>query len=133
VDTIVLRGGPRERGRHQGTRLRESIRTLSARYEGRVLAGCREADVRPVLANMLRFLEERFPELLEELRGVAEGSALSFDEVARLNFGSAIVTTLRSRAPPPGSCSRMRACRRSYGSTSSGAGKRKARNRASTS
>jgi isopenicillin-N N-acyltransferase-like protein len=105
VDTIVLRGGPRQRGRHQGIRLREPIRALSARYEGRLLAGCREADVRPVLGNMLRFLEERFPEVLEELRGVAEGSALSFDEVARLNFGSAIVTTLRSREAAPGSCS----------------------------
>jgi isopenicillin-N N-acyltransferase-like protein len=105
LDTVVLRGGPRARGRQQGIRLHDSIRALSGRYEGRVFAGYREADVRSVLANMLRFVEDRFPEVLDELRGVAQGCELSFDEIARLNFGSAIITTLRSQAAAHGSCS----------------------------
>lgn len=105
MDTIVLRGGPAERGVQQGRALRDRIVALWERYEDYLFRQLRSDDVERVLAAMIAFLQRRFPEVLQELDGVARGAGMSFDTIAKLNFGSAIWTTLLSRQSPARGCS----------------------------
>src|SRR3990172_5061771 len=105
VDVIVLRGEPFQRGLQQGRALKDAIHALWHRYESGFYAKAPPDAVSRVLGNMLRFLDERYPEVVEELHGVAEGADLTLDEVAKLNFGSAIGTTLQSEHAPAAACS----------------------------
>ena len=105
MDTVVLRGTAKERGLQQGHALRHRIRALSRRYRAICYDGLGDDRVVPVLRNMLRFVEKEFPEILEELEGIAEGGGLTLDVVARLNFGSAIGSAIRGRNVPGLHCS----------------------------
>lgn len=104
MDVVVLRGSARERGLQQGRLLCNQIRASWENYLHSPLAGTHEDEFQTVLGNMLRFLESHFPEVLEELYGVGEGSGLDFDAVVRWNFASAIWTTILCRDAPT-SCS----------------------------
>ena len=105
VDVIVLRGEPFQRGLQQGRALKDAIHALWYRYKSGFYASASPDAVSRVLGNMLRFLDERFPEVVEELKGVAKGADLTLEEVAKLNFGSAIGTTLQSEHAPAAACS----------------------------
>jgi len=105
MDTIVLRGGPEARGRQQGSALRDRIIALWERYQEYVYPRLGADDVERILGNMIAFLERRFPETVRELEGVARGAGLGFETIAKLNFGSAIWTTLLSRRAPGAGCS----------------------------
>lgn len=105
MDTVVLRGSPQARGIQQGRALRERIQEHWELYRTQVYPSLPEAQVRPILANMLGFLQERFPEVLEELEGIAQGAGLDFEAVARVNFGGAIAAIIYSNSSPATGCS----------------------------
>lgn len=105
LETVILHGDPYQRGRQQGSLLRESITELLDWYETRFYAVTPKSDVLPILDSMLRFLRESYPEVVEELEGVAAGASLSLDAIARINFGGAISCVLRSQLATAGSCS----------------------------
>jgi isopenicillin-N N-acyltransferase-like protein len=84
---IEIKGTPRERGQQQGEGARPQIRRALARYR-EVLPhninvtwdeGLREA------RKFLPYGEEAFPDFIEEVRGIAEGSNVPFEEVWTLN------------------------------------------------
>jgi isopenicillin-N N-acyltransferase-like protein len=87
VPIIEIQGGPRERGRQQGEGARAQILRALARYR-KVLptvikmtweVGQRES------RKFLPYAEESFPQFVEEIRGMAAGAGVSFEEVWTLN------------------------------------------------
>jgi len=80
---IVLRGGPRERGRIHGETLRPLVREQLERWKAALVADIGvdpDAYVEEFLAAT-RFVpaaEHWTPDLLEELRGIAEGAGTDF-------------------------------------------------------
>lgn len=87
VPLIEVRGGPRERGRQQGEAARaEALRALERYRE--ILPQAIDLSWADGLREARKFLpygEEVFPEFVEEVRGIAEGANISFEEVWTLN------------------------------------------------
>jgi isopenicillin-N N-acyltransferase-like protein len=84
---IEAKGNPRQRGRQQGEGARPQILRALDRYRDILLLGNQmtwEEGLREA-RKFLPYGEETFPSFVEELRGVAEGSNISFDEVWTLN------------------------------------------------
>lgn len=83
MQVLVLEGPPRERGRIHGESLRAEIHALMERSS----AGASAAEVQSYVeqltagAGFLRAAQRWTPELIEELRGIAEGSGLTFEQV----------------------------------------------------
>jgi len=87
VPIIETRGTPRERGRQQGEGAREQILGALTCYR-EILPHAVEMTWEQGLLEARKFLpygEEAFPAFVEELRGIAEGSGVRFDEVWMLN------------------------------------------------
>lgn len=87
---LLLEGGARERGEQHGETLRETIHEAVARWSELVEA--RGQDPRKRTASLvgrspyLTTLQQRCPDLLEEVRGIADGAAVPFAEVLVLNL-----------------------------------------------
>jgi isopenicillin-N N-acyltransferase-like protein len=87
LSTIEIKGNPRQRGRQQGEGARPQILRALARYRETLpqainmtwKEGLREA------RKFLPYSEEAFPHFVEELRGIAEGANVAFEEVWTLN------------------------------------------------
>jgi isopenicillin-N N-acyltransferase-like protein len=87
VPIIEIKGGPRERGRQQGEGAQKQILGALARYR-EILPQAVEMTWEEGLREARKFLpygEEAFPGFVEELRGIAEGSGVAFEEVWVLN------------------------------------------------
>src|SRR5690242_16800211 len=82
---VETRGSAYERGRQYGTQLAAHLRR---RAPARPLhpGGRSEADA--IAGRMLAYLERHEPALVEELRGLAAGAEMRFDEVFHLNVSS---------------------------------------------
>ena len=81
---LELTGPPRQRGRIHGETLREAIgdfRQALARGDG---------VTDRVIANMQEYVSCRWPELIEEWRGIAEGAGLTYADVVRMNTWNAL-------------------------------------------
>jgi len=84
---IEIKGNPRERGRQQGEGARPQILNALTLYreilpqEMKIIweEGLREA------RKFLPYSEEAFPHFVEELRGIAEGANVPFEDVWTLN------------------------------------------------
>jgi isopenicillin-N N-acyltransferase-like protein len=84
---IKVKGAPRERGRQQGEGARPQIIRALARYR-EVLPQAIKLTWEEGLREARKFLpygEEAFADFIEELRGIAEGAQVSFEEVWTLN------------------------------------------------
>lgn len=87
VPIIEVRGSPHERGRQQGEAARPEVLRAMERYRDILPqaiglswdAGMREA------RKFLPYGEEAFPQFVEEVRGIAEGAGISFEEAWTLN------------------------------------------------
>lgn len=84
---ITIEGEPRERGRQYGQTAREQIDT-SLRIYTAAWAGSGES-AREAIPHRARafipVLGDRFPELLEEVVGIAEGAGRTVEEIVALN------------------------------------------------
>ncbi|WP_158095888.1 C45 family peptidase [Cloacibacillus sp. An23] len=92
---------PRERGADYGSQCRELIGGVLERYMTFFNSGHAAVswdDAREISKKFLPFIEAYSPELLEELRGVAEGSGASFDDLLTLNSRSEAMTLVRRPA-----------------------------------
>ena len=87
---ITLRGGPRERGRSQGNTFAPEIRRLIDECQTLWLGDMPKECVAAIRSNMLAYLQAFWPELIEELHGIAEGANLPFEDICTINFVSAI-------------------------------------------
>ena len=76
IPILRLRGSPRDLGYQHGKLLSEQIRWVNKRYLG-IFAGRFEYDLK-LAKKMEPHIPPRF---VEELRGVAEGSGISYDEL----------------------------------------------------
>jgi len=84
---VTIEGEARERGRQYGRLAAERIETSLAIYTAAWAAGAAPARS-ALLARAAAFVPvvgDRFPELLEEMRGIAEGSERSLEEIVALN------------------------------------------------
>jgi isopenicillin-N N-acyltransferase like protein len=78
---IECSGNPREIGRQTGEALREEIRShleLIPRRES--------ADLVSQMNAALKVLNRKVPEIVEEMAGIANGAAVSVDEIHRINI-----------------------------------------------
>jgi len=87
VPLIEVKGGPRERGRQQGEAARPAALRAMDRYR-EILPQAIDLTWEEGLREARKFLpygEEVFPKFIEEVRGIAEGAGISFEEVWTLN------------------------------------------------
>ncbi len=88
---------------HIGLKYGQVIRPVFAKvvdqYAGRYLRPHDPARVRAVKEDMEAYLRAHAPGLVEEMRGISEGSGVSFDDVCRHNLCSFIHATLTEEAP----------------------------------
>ena len=80
---IELQGGPREIGRRHGAAFAEDIRKCFEFYCVRA----RKTRVSPLIRT---YLEERFPEVAEEIEGIGEGAGLSYEQMLAYNHFNVI-------------------------------------------
>jgi isopenicillin-N N-acyltransferase like protein len=88
---VECRGDGRERGRAHGEALRERIGGLLERWDADVAArlGRPPGTLVSALVETTGFvaaIERHTPDLLEEVRGIAEGARVAFDRVLALNL-----------------------------------------------
>jgi isopenicillin-N N-acyltransferase like protein len=88
---VECRGSGRERGRAHGEALRDPIRGLLARWDADVAARLGRSPQTLVSAlvettGFVAAIERHTPDLLEEVRGIAEGAGIAFDRVLALNL-----------------------------------------------
>ncbi len=84
---IEIRGSPMERGRHQGEGARAQILLALTRYcevIPKAIDLSWEAAQRQA-RKFLPYAEEAFPQFVAELRGIAAGAQVPFEEVWTLN------------------------------------------------
>lgn len=89
---IRIRGDAFERSRQYGEAAREQIRLTRSGYERAFAAkgtGWEQAIAQA--RGFLPAIEQHAPELIEEIRGIAEGSGLTFDEILTINCRSEIL------------------------------------------
>ncbi len=91
MPVILLEGSPRERGRAHGETLRDSIQEHIQRTKGffaESLKGDPDESIAAFIGetNPLSAIERWTPDLLEELKGLAEGSGLDLNSALALNL-----------------------------------------------
>lgn len=93
---LRLRGNPHEQGEIHGRCARTMIArniTQAKQWMEEAAAQGRRYDTRAILQRNERFVEFSAPDVLEEIRGIAEGSALPYEDVLGLNVPLFIVAT----------------------------------------
>lgn len=87
VPIIEVKGGPRERGQQQGEAARLQIHRTLTRYQELLpkAVGLTWAEGSLEARKFLPYGEQAFPQFVEELRGIAEGASVSFDEIWTIN------------------------------------------------
>ncbi|NUR84775.1 MAG: acyl-coenzyme A--6-aminopenicillanic-acid-acyltransferase form [Nonomuraea sp.] len=105
LPTIEITGAPRERGRQYGEQAREQIERALAYYTEAFAhsSGLTWAEVTQRAARWIEPSEGFAPELVEEMRGIAEGSGRDFLDILALNArGEIIYDTTFSTMEPDG-------------------------------
>jgi len=90
---LKVEGKPFERGLSYGRLTGELIRISILNYSGmfEAFSGLTWADARKRALDFLPCIENYAPDLLEEMRGIAEGAGLVFEDILTLNSRSEIV------------------------------------------
>lgn len=86
ITTFEIGGTPRDRGRQYGTGLKELIRERDAAWRRSLEAQTGKSSDEVIRSfvegtSFLPAIERHTPDLLEEVRGIADGSGLSFEAV----------------------------------------------------
>lgn len=107
---ISLTGPPRQRGRQYGEQARAQVRRSMTAYQ-RVFAHYTDwswADVVRQAGRYVRAIEDFAPAAIEEMRGIAEGADVAFDDVLALNVRSEVMFASasqgRGKLPPVLAC-----------------------------
>jgi isopenicillin-N N-acyltransferase-like protein len=87
ISIVYVKGSPRDRGQQQGEAARPQILRALTRYRDvlpRAINVTWEEGIREA-RKFLPYGEQAFPQFVDELRGIAEGANVSFQEVWTLN------------------------------------------------
>jgi isopenicillin-N N-acyltransferase like protein len=97
---VRVRGGPHERGRQYGEQARERVRRSIDAYDEVFdhYAGWRWADVRLHAARYASAIETFGTKYIEEMRGIAEGSGVEFEDVLGINVRTEVMFAAKARA-----------------------------------
>ncbi len=120
---IRVSGSPRQRGEAYGAQARDRIRGSLAGYQQAFAhyAGWDWATVGKEARQFEAPVGDLYPAFLEELRGIADGSEVSFEDILALNVRTEIMFAARARdassrrAPATGECTAFAALPRSSG------------------
>ncbi|QRM57679.1 C45 family peptidase [Sinorhizobium sp. BG8] len=92
MTVIDCSGDGRMRGRAHGEAAREQVRTALSRWEEATMRDAAEPDILSYARNfiagtgLLQAVERQMPDLIEEVRGIAEGAAVDPSLVTAYNF-----------------------------------------------
>jgi isopenicillin-N N-acyltransferase-like protein len=120
--TIVVAGDARERGRSYGRQTGDRIAIGIAGYERALshYAGWGWGRVRQEALRFLAPIDARFPRYIEEMRGLAEGAEVEFEDILALNVRTEIMFAGQVRAAegkmPPAECTSIGALPEATGS-----------------
>ena len=90
---IQLEGNPFERGRIYGKECSNLIRKSISNYSFmfKTFSGMSWEEAKERARSYIPFIAEYSPQLIEEMKGIAEGAILHFDDIVTLNSRSEIV------------------------------------------
>src|SRR4051812_2907112 len=90
---LYLTGSPYEQGKQLGRgaadEIRENMRR-AAEYRDQIAAGRDQADYHALTRKNERWVSTVYPELLDELSGIAEGANIDYDELLSMNLNTHI-------------------------------------------
>ena len=96
---IELSGPPHERGRDYGRKAKARIDKGIAHYSGQLKAlSIGAPEIRELVADYLPVIEEFDASFVVEMRGIAQGADVSFEEIALLNARTEILKLAQRRA-----------------------------------
>jgi isopenicillin-N N-acyltransferase-like protein len=93
MSRVSIQGAPFERGRQYGEQARTQVRQSISAYQ-RVFAHYAEWDWEKVVGHASRYenvVEDFAPHIIEEIRGIAEGSGVDFGDILALNVRSEVM------------------------------------------
>lgn len=101
---IRVSGGARERGRRYGEQARDRVHRSIEAYDEvfHHYAGWRWADVREEAKRYVAPIEAFGPRYLEEIRGIAEGAGVGFEDVLGINVRTEVMFAAKARAAAAG-------------------------------
>lgn len=87
IPIITISGGPFELGYGHGNKAKEAIKKNFDFYLGfwHYWSGVKREQVLKEAQKFIPYIEDLDPELVEELRGVAQGAEMEFEEIVALN------------------------------------------------
>jgi isopenicillin-N N-acyltransferase-like protein len=97
---VRVSGGPRERGRQYGEQARDRVRRSIEAYDAVFdhYAGWRWADVRREAGRYAEPIEAFGSAYIEEIRGIAEGAGVEFEDVLGINVRTEVMFAAKARA-----------------------------------
>jgi isopenicillin-N N-acyltransferase-like protein len=97
---VRVSGGPRERGREYGEQARERVQRSIEAYDAVFdhYAGWRWTDVRREAGRFAEPIEAFAPRYLEEIRGIAEGAGVEFEDILGINVRTEVMFAAKARA-----------------------------------
>ncbi len=82
---VEMSGSRYEMGRQYGRQCRQLIRRLVGHFDGMLVPAQYLAEAREVAMSALPVLQREAPELVDEVRGIADGAGVEFADVFRLS------------------------------------------------
>ena len=103
---IIMEGPPRERGITYGTACRNRIRATVDfyRYIFQAEGGLDWPRALDTAAGFTGPIESYDPDIMEEIRGIAQGAKVALNEILAINTRSELLFLLTSGAAPPKPC-----------------------------
>ncbi|WP_425450161.1 C45 family autoproteolytic acyltransferase/hydolase [Virgifigura deserti] len=99
---VVVSGEPFERGRQYGAAASDRIARSVDLYSGQLEdLGCGWAEVRRLVDGFVPTMESYAPDLVEEMRGIAEGAGCEFAAVALVNARTEVLQLARRKIGLP--------------------------------
>lgn len=97
---VRVEGGHRERGRQYGEQARDRVRRSIEAYDEVFshYAGWRWDDVRNEAHRYVEPVERFDPRYLEEIRGIAEGAGVAFEDILGINVRTEVMFAAKARA-----------------------------------
>ena len=109
---VRVKGGPHERGLQYGEQARDRVALSLQAYE-HVFAyytGWDWSQVRQAALPYIASIEAAFPSYLEEMRGMANGSGVDFEDILALNIRTEIMYSAEARKAALGRTPSAREC-----------------------
>ncbi|MBB4277838.1 C45 family autoproteolytic acyltransferase/hydolase [Rhizobium mongolense] len=95
---VSISGAALERGRQYGQQAAERVRRSVALYSNRLgKIGMSEQDLADLVGSYVPVIEAFDPAFIDEMKGIAEGTGLSFEQIVLINSRTEILAKARRR------------------------------------